>query len=177
MIVLARWERRSTGSRTTRLADDPWSETRESHTLEAMLKWLRHAFAVEPPGPIEPTPLQQPAVDWACIQIAKRRLTTPGLMALEMSRPLNYIAANVMHIAQPVVWAMLPQERLSDYEEFARFLERRGSIEYLARRVEHFEGEFTRLEERGQPVGAFITDHMAEARAAAAQSREASVPG
>ena len=45
---------------------------------------LKHAFAVDEPGAAEPTPEQQPAVDWFCRQVSRRRLTVPGLVALEM---------------------------------------------------------------------------------------------
>ena len=96
---------------------------------------LRHAFAVDAPGPEQPTPEQQEAVDWFCSQVAKRHLTTPGLIALEMSRPLNYIASQAMHFFAPGVWSLVRPRTYQQYEHFAAFLERRGSVEYLARRV------------------------------------------
>lgn len=107
---------------------------------------LRHAFAVDPPGPEEPSQEQQEAVDWFCRQVAKRHLTTPGLIALEMSRPLNYFASQAMHFIAPGVWSLVRPQTYQQYQLFAEFLERRGSVEYLARRVEHFEQEFERLE-------------------------------
>ena len=61
----------------------------------------RHAFAVDPPGPAEPTVFQRPAVDWVCTQIAKRHLSTPGLIFLEMTRPLNWLSAQAMHYSKP----------------------------------------------------------------------------
>ncbi len=103
---------------------------------------LRHAFAVEPPGPAEPTAEQQPAVDWFCRQVAMRHLTTPGLIALEMSRPLNFIASQAMQFFAPGVWAIARQQTYDHYLKFAGFLERRGAVEYLARRIEHFEREY-----------------------------------
>ncbi len=128
--------------------------------------WFRHAFAVDPPGPAEPTPLQQPAVDWLCIQIAKRHLTTPGLIFLEMSRPLNYIGAQAMHVFQPGVWALASQTSYEGYIHFSKFLEHRGSTEYIARRVEHFESEFTRLQDEKEPVGPFIAEHLKQVQEA-----------
>jgi hypothetical protein len=116
------------------------------------MRWLRHAFAVDPPGPAAPTAEQQPAVDWFCRQIAMRRLTTPALIALEMSRPLNFIAAQTMQFFSPGVWAVVRQQTHENYLHFAAFLERRGSVEYLARRIEHFEAEFERLEKAGNGV-------------------------
>ena len=111
--------------------------------------WLRHAFAVDPPGPAEPTPEQQPAVDWFCMQIAKRHLTTPALIGLEMSRPLNYLGSMFLHFLSPGVWAIARQKTLANYNHFARYIEQRGSVDYLCARIEHFEKEYERQERGG----------------------------
>ncbi len=103
---------------------------------------LRHAFAVDPPGPATPTPEQQPAVDWVCRQVARRHLTTPGLIALEMSRPLNYVYSQMLQFFSPGAWAIFGQRNYEHYTHFATFIERRGAIEYLERRIEHFEAQF-----------------------------------
>ncbi len=102
---------------------------------------LKHAFAVDPPGPSEPTPQQEPAVDWFCRQVAKRHLATPGLIALEMSKPLNFLASQAMYFFAPGVWALARQQTYDGYRHFASFLERRGSLDYLVGRIEHFEKE------------------------------------
>jgi len=133
-----------------------------------MRKWLSHAFHIDPPGPAEPTPPEQAPVDWVCLQIARRRLTTPGLIVLEMSRPLNWIGAQAMHFMQPGAWALLNDRRFTGYKSFASFLERRGSMEYLCRRVEHFEEELARLEREGGDIRAYIAAHLEAARAQAA---------
>jgi hypothetical protein len=103
---------------------------------------VRHAFAVDPPGPAKPTPDQQPAVDWVCEQVARRHLTMPGLVALEMSRPLNFVFSQAMHFFSPGAWALLRQRNYEQYEHFAAFMEHRGAMEYLERRIEHFEARF-----------------------------------
>ena len=54
----------------------------------------------------QPTPEQQAPVEWFCRQVAKRRLATPGVIALEMSRPLNFLASQLMHFFSPAVWAI-----------------------------------------------------------------------
>ena len=106
------------------------------------MSWLKrgfqHAFAVEPSGPAEPTDTQRPVVDLVCKEVARQRLGTPALMALEMSRPLNFVGANVLHFFQPMISAVVDGKGCS---QFASFLERRGSIEYICRRIEHFERE------------------------------------
>ncbi len=111
--------------------------------------WLKHAFAVDPPGPAEPTDAQREPVDWFCRQIAKRHLTTPALIGLEMSRPLNFISSSAMHFFSPAVWAIAKQQTLENYNNFAQFLENRGSVDYLCARIEHFEKEYEQQDRSG----------------------------
>jgi len=100
---------------------------------------LRHAFAVDEPGPTEPRPEQQAVVDRFCREVARRKMAAPGLIALEMGRPLNFIASQTMHFFGPAVWALVRQQTWDQYKQFAAFLERRGAIDYLIQRIEHFE--------------------------------------
>ena len=104
---------------------------------------LKHAFAVDAPGAVEPTDAQRPAVEWICTQIAKRHLSTPGLIFFEMTRPLNYLGAQVMHFTRPGVWAIAPRRIYGGYIHFAEFLEQRGSLEYMCRRIEELEAEYS----------------------------------
>ncbi len=105
------------------------------------MKWLKHAFAVDPPGAAEPTPEQAKVVEWLCGQIVKRHLTTPALAALEMSRPLNYIGSQTLHFFQPFVSAIQSKHGHEGYCQFATYLEKRGSIEYICHRIEELEDE------------------------------------
>lgn len=114
---------------------------------------LKHAFAVDAPGPAEPTSQQQVPVDWLCRQVARRHLTTPGLIALEMCRPLNWIFAQGLHISQPAVWAVTPSALYEHYRDFSDFLERRGAMEHLCRRLEHFEQEYEAVERNTERPG------------------------
>ncbi len=109
---------------------------------------LKHAFAVDAPGAVEPTDAQRPAVEWVCAQVAKRHLTLPGLIALEMMRPLNWIGAQVMHMTSPGVWAIAPKHIYGGYNDFARVLEKRGSVEYMCRRIEELEAEYLQQEHK-----------------------------
>ena len=99
--------------------------------------WKR-AFAVDSDKPLEPTDPQRAIVDRVAKEIARRRLTTPALVFLEMSRPLNFVAAHAMHFLQPIAAIVLDTQ---SYQQFAEFLEHRGSVDYLCRRIEHFEQE------------------------------------
>jgi hypothetical protein len=112
---------------------------------------LRHAFAVEAPGPAAPTEQERPAVEQFCLQVAKRHLTTPAIIGLEMSRPLNAIAANAMHFFSPGVWSIVRQASYEHYRHFATFLERRGSMEWITRRIEELEQECRRREQEPAP--------------------------
>jgi hypothetical protein len=100
------------------------------------MNWIRHAFALDPPGPAEPTEAERPIVDRLCQEVVRRRLTVPAIAFLEMSRPLNFVAANTLHYFAPILSALGTGE---DHRRFAEFLERRGSIDHLCRRIEELE--------------------------------------
>ena len=102
------------------------------------MEWLKHAFAVEPPGPVEPTEEQRPVVERVCGEVVRRGLTTPAIMALEMSRPLNFVGSQALHFFSPIISALTDAQ---GHKQFAEFLEHRGSIEYLCRRIEELEAE------------------------------------
>lgn len=102
------------------------------------MRWLKHAFAVEPDGPAEPTDAEQAIAVRVCREIVRRRMTTPALTFLEICRPLNYLGAQAMHFFGPVVTALVERD---GYRTFAGFLERRGSIDYLCRQIEAIEAQ------------------------------------
>ena len=95
--------------------------------------WLKHAFAIEPDGPVEPTEVQRAIIDHLCRQIVARGLTTPALVFLESVRPLNYISSQTLHFFAPVLSVVADAQAC---RELADFLERRGSVDYLCRRIE-----------------------------------------
>ncbi len=97
------------------------------------LAWLKHAFAVDPPGPAQPDDAQAEIVERVCTEIVRRGLVTPAMMALEMGRPLNHLSAQVLTFFQPFI-AIVGDA--SAYERFTSFLEQRGSIDYIAARIE-----------------------------------------
>ncbi len=99
---------------------------------------LAHAFHVDPPGPAEPTDIERPIIERLCREVVRRRMTTPALLALECSRPMNYLGGQAMHFFQPMASVLVNP---AQWDAFAAFLEQRGSIEYLARRLEELESE------------------------------------
>jgi hypothetical protein len=95
---------------------------------------FKHAFAIEQ-GAVEPNDRQVELVDKVCKAVVRRGLIVPALLALEMCRPLNYVASQAMHFFRPIVSVILDGPSIG---EFASFLEQRGSIEYLCQRLEHW---------------------------------------
>lgn len=103
------------------------------------MQWLKHAFAVDDDDSVvEPTPRQQQVVAAVCREVRRRRLVTPALIVLEMSRPLNFMAAQTMHFFHPFLTAVM---RRHAYEQFAAFLEQRGSVDYIRRQLEKSESD------------------------------------
>ena len=90
---------------------------------------LRHAFAIEPPGPAEPTPEERAALEPLLAEIRRRGLVMPAVLFLESSAPLNAVGAQALHFLQPIATAVLDPVR---YATLSRYLERRGSIEWVA---------------------------------------------
>jgi hypothetical protein len=99
--------------------------------------WLRHAFAIEPDGPIEPTEAQKSVVELLCRQVVARGMTTPAILFLETVRPLNYVSSQVLQFFRPVLTVVADPAACRD---LAEFLEHRGSIDYLCRRIEELAG-------------------------------------
>jgi hypothetical protein len=102
------------------------------------VNWLKHAFAIDSPGPIRPDEMQRILVEKICIEVVRRRLTAPALFTLEMSRPLNYVSAQFLHFLQPFVTVMVDK---NEYDNFTRFLEQRGSIDYVCSRIAALEAQ------------------------------------
>lgn len=97
------------------------------------MKWLKHAFALDPPGPAEPTESERAVVERLCQELVRRHMDGVALVALESCRPLNYLGAQALHVIAPLVGVLVSTQGL---RQLAGFLERRGSIDYLCARIE-----------------------------------------
>ncbi len=115
-----------------------------------MREWLKNAFSVEDPDQLEPTERQKEIADKVCREVARRRMTTPALLFLETFRPLNFIGSQVLHFFQPIVSAVLTTD---GYQQFAIFLESRGSVNYLCRRIEFYENEHANRSDKNSKSG------------------------
>jgi hypothetical protein len=102
------------------------------------MEWLKHAFAIDPPGPAQPDAAQARIVECVCREIVRRRLVAPAMLALEMGRPLNHLSAQVLHFFQPFLTVLGDS---AAYEAFTTFLERRGSLDYIGARIESIQAE------------------------------------
>jgi hypothetical protein len=94
---------------------------------------LRHAFAVEPPGPATLTDAEAAVVGRLADEVVRRGMTAPALLALESFRPLNAIGANAMHALTPFV-SILGDP--AAFTTLAALLERRGSVEAICLMIE-----------------------------------------
>ncbi len=101
-----------------------------------MLQWIKHAFAVEDGQAAEPTSGQREAIDRVLKEVVRRRLTVPARMLLETCRPLNFVGAQLLHFFSPLMKIALGTQA---QDEFAEFLERRASIDFLLRRLDALE--------------------------------------
>jgi len=119
------------------------------------VQWLKHAFALDPPGPAEPTEQQRAVVEAICSEIVRRRLVTPSLVFLEMARPLNFIGAQTLHFLSPFLSVLTERGANADaHKHLAAFLECRGSIDYICGRIEELEAAGLSQSHRQQPSDA-----------------------
>ena len=102
-----------------------------------MTSWLKHAFEVDPPGPAEPSAEERDLIDRLARAVVRRGLTSPALIFLECGRPLNFLASQFMVFFAPIVTTIF---RGQEYPILAQFLDRRGSVEYICRRIEAADG-------------------------------------
>ena len=110
------------------------------------MNWLKHAFAIDSPEEIDPNESQRKLIERLCGEIVRRRLTIPAMFTLEMSRPLNYVSAQFLRFLEPFATVIVDK---GEFENLTRFMEQRGSIGYICRRLEALEAESGIKEPRG----------------------------
>lgn len=110
---------------------------------------LRHAFALDASGPAIPDETQRQVVERLAREVVRRRLTTPALLLLELSRPLTFLSAQAIHFFLPLVSTVTDA---GSVEAFARFVEQRGSVDYIEGRIEALERACTEHERSTTPA-------------------------
>lgn len=103
-----------------------------------MFEQLKHAFAVDPPGPATPNDDERRIVDRLASEVVRRRLTAPAILFLESSRSLNYVASQLLVFFAPFAQVIF---HAGDYRTLVAFMERRGCVEYMCSRIEALEDE------------------------------------
>lgn len=96
-----------------------------------------NAFKVEKAEDFVPTERDMEILDFLAKKVAKRSLTTPAILFLESARPLNFIGAQAMAFFEPIVRGVFSSWK--GYSDFYKLMEKRGSVEILIDRIEHFE--------------------------------------
>ena len=99
--------------------------------------WLKHAFAVQAETH-PPTEEQVRVARRMAQEIVRRGMTVPAIAFLEMSRPMNYVSAQLMHFFDPMLSALA---QTHDYRLFAEFLERRDAVDVLCKTIEEMDVE------------------------------------
>lgn len=92
---------------------------------------IKHAFAVDPPQPIDAEDEQLLARIAA--KIVGRQMTAPAILALESVRPLGFLGSQVMIALEPFVGLMVNSE---DYDRLCRIMARREGVELLLEKIE-----------------------------------------
>lgn len=89
-----------------------------------------HAFAIPPPLTV--TPEDEELVGRVARMIVRRRMATPALMLLEVSRPLNFVASQFLVFIGPFATVLL---KPTEYERFTALLEHREGLDVLIRAI------------------------------------------
>ena len=125
---------------------------------------LKHAFAVDPPGPAQPTPEQQPAIDALCRRVMRFGLQNNlAPLMLDMTRPYNFLMSQTGHFFSPALRAILPGQMHADFKHLMEFLENRGALEYLQVRLEELD-ELDAAEREAQAMEASTDSDSEEIR-------------
>ncbi len=97
---------------------------------------FRHAFAMDDPDHADPTEPERALVDRLCREIVRRHMTGPAMVFLESYRPLGGVSAQALHFFQPFGSVFVDPKA---WETLAKFLERRGAVNYVLARLEEME--------------------------------------
>ncbi len=100
--------------------------------------WWRKAFAVERAEDFAPDERERELIDAFAAKVCRHGLAIPAILFLESARPMNFIGSQALAFFEPIVRGLLDWQAYSD---FARLLERRGSVEALLAAIENCEAE------------------------------------
>ncbi len=78
-------------------------------------------------------------IDRVAQQVVNWRMSIPAIVVLESSKPLSFVASQVLVFFEPIVQSIFT---IKDYEKFISLLENREQVELLIQRIEELEDEF-----------------------------------
>jgi hypothetical protein len=87
------------------------------------------------------SPEEKAIVSRLAAGVARRGMAVPAILALEMHRPLSWVASQAMHMLAPIVTMILPAR---EWRIVARMLERREAIEDVIVAIEEAEAHAPR---------------------------------
>jgi hypothetical protein len=111
----------------------------DKFNTKASASWrekIRHAFAVDAPGPAEPTDTQRVVVEKLLSKIVERGMAQPAGIFLESWRPLGVLTGQGMQALSPFVGILLDQNA---WKEVADYLDKRGAIAWMLQRMDEME--------------------------------------
>lgn len=97
---------------------------------------IRHAFAVDAPGPAEPTDTQRVVVEKLLCKVVERGMAQPAALFLESWRPLGVLTGQGMQALTPFAGIVLDQNA---WKEVADYLDKRGAIVWMLQRMDELE--------------------------------------
>jgi len=80
-------------------------------------------------------------IDRFAERIVKMRLTVPAIVILESSKPLSFVASQLLVFLEPIVTSLFNRE---DYRRFYEMLEERKNWEELILAIEEKEEKYLR---------------------------------
>jgi len=95
-----------------------------------------HAFAVD--EDVDFGAEERALVDRLAGFVVRRRMTTPALMALESSRPLNFVGSQVLAFFAPLLTLIFPP---ADCDRLIQLLEKRQCIDLVIETIVQQENE------------------------------------
>ena len=114
------------------------SEPRNTNAAMSWREKIRHAFAVDAPGPAEPTDSQRVVVEKLLTTIVERGMAHPAGIFLESWRPLGVLTGQGMQALSPFAGILLDQNA---WKEVANYFDKRGAILWMLQRMDELESQ------------------------------------
>jgi len=81
-------------------------------------------------------------------KVVQWRLSAPAIVILESSKPLSFVASQVMVFFEPIVNALFFSPK--DYKRFYEMLEKRENVEKMIREIEKQEDLYIEQKRKGK---------------------------